>query len=47
MSVLCSHTSFWDEITYENAGQDEKPIAKADALYKQRLQKSRLHCLGH
>ena len=30
-----------DEIAYENGGQDEELIGKADALYKQRLQKSR------
>ena len=32
---------FLDEIAYENAGQDEEQIGKADALHKQRLQKSR------
>ena len=32
---------FLDEIAYDNAGQDEELIGKADALYKQRLQKSR------
>ena len=32
---------FLDEIAYDNAGQDEDLIGKADALYKQRLQKSR------
>ena len=31
---------FLDEIAYENAGQEEERIGKADALYKQRLQKS-------
>ena len=32
---------FLDEIAYENAGQDEELIGKADALYKLRMQKSR------
>ena len=32
---------FLDEIAYDNAGQDEDLIGKADALFKQRLQKSR------
>ena len=32
---------FLDEIAYDNAGQDEELIGKADALYKQCLQKSR------
>ena len=32
---------FLDEIAYENAGQDEEQIGKADALHKQRLRKSR------
>ena len=30
-----------DEITYDNAGQDEELIAKADTLFKRRQQKSR------
>ena len=32
---------FLDEIAYDNAGQDEELIGKADTLYKQRLQKNR------
>ena len=32
---------FLDEIAYDNAGQDEELIGKADALYKQRMRKSR------
>ena len=40
-NVSYNHTSFLDEIAYDNAGQDEDLIGKADALYKQRLQKSR------
>ena len=35
-----SHISFLDEIAYENAGLDEM-IAKADTLFKKRLQNSR------
>ena len=32
---------FLDKIAFENAGQDEELIGKADALYKQRMRKSR------
>ena len=32
---------FLDEVAYERAGQDEEIIAKADALFRQRKQKSR------
>ena len=32
---------FLDEIAYDNAGQDEELIAKADTLFKRRQQKSR------
>ena len=40
-NVSCSPHKFLDEIAYDNAGQDKDLIGKADALFKQRLQKSR------